>query len=195
MTMKEYIINGNRYIKNDGIKIQIPEYDENQKIVGWLLETRFKHQGIFTIWQRYRNKLYYSNDDAIQAAIKISKTSFYSDKDDFEWRTYPLFKMNNSQWREYQIDELLKVNTENGNENESKFWKVLEDYKFYNQTVKKGDIIVKFGNSFIKLATPTEKTFYFSKYSYENIKKQEIKLNDINNLYPHFTKQLKNNLN
>ena len=192
-----YDINGKRYAIADSMNIKVQASAEDVQVYGWALEVRWKHNGDWHQWMTYWNhRIYQSRQSAMDAAIKV----YPSYQKDYEWRIAPLYKMNEPQWRDYQIDQLL-YDTER-RPKEIKSWKVIEDHEeiFKNgnkQKVKKGTIFIQLENGqILKAATTSEPTVYGLEYFLRNYlipnnKVEEIDIRNEKWIHPHLCKELK----
>jgi len=197
-----YDINGKRWAIAESMNIKVQSSAEDVQIYGWTLEIRWKKDnGEWYQWMTYwNNRIYQSRQSALDAAIKI----YPSYKDGYEWRIAPLYKMNEPQFRDYQIDKLL-TNPIIKEEIESKYLKFKEDFEIptygaYSLKFKKGDIIIKVRKGvFYKLATSTKPgCLKYLNSNQQNLLTENI-IEEFNILeekwiHPHLTKELKNKL-
>ena len=194
-----YDINGKKYAVAESMNIKVQASAEDVQIYGWTLEVRWKHNGEWHQWMTYWNhRIYQTRQSAIDAAIKV----YPSYQEDYEWRVAPLYKMNEPQFRDYQIDQLLYDNPHRKEDKEIKAWRVIEDHEeiFNNKNkvkVKKGTIFIELENDrIIKLATNSEPTSYGLGYLLRNylLPKGKVEEIDIRNekwIHPHLCKELK----
>lgn len=191
-----YDINGKRYAIADNMNIKVQDSVENIQVYGWTLEVRCKNNGEWHQWMTYWNhRIYQTRQSAMDAAIKV----YPSYNKDYEWRIAPLYKMNDPQFRDYQIDQLLYDNPHQRKEFEIKAWRVTEDHDQFKVKLKKGTIFVQMKNGrIIKASTTTEPSQYGIGYVLEYLiaKKKVVEI-DIRNekwIHPHLCKELKKEL-
>jgi hypothetical protein len=201
-----YDINGKRFAIADSMNIKVQASAENVQVYGWTLEVRWKHDGGWYPWMTYWNhRIYQTRQSALDAATKV----YPSYQKDYEWRIAPLYKMNEPQFRDYQIDQLLNDNTHQKKSKEIKAWRVIEDYEETHSNnqplqhkikVKKGTIFIQLENgNIIRAGTTSEPTSYRSGYLLNIflLPKGKVKEIDIRNekwIHPHLCKELKNKL-
>jgi hypothetical protein len=113
--------------------------------------------------------------------------------------------MNDPQFRDYKIDQLLYDNPHQKKDKEIKAWKVIEDHEeiFQNGNkakVKKGTIFIQLENGQIfKSATTSEPASYGLRYLLTNYllpknKAEEIDIRNEKWIHPHLCKELKTKL-
>jgi hypothetical protein len=201
-----YDINGKRFAIADSMNIKVQASAENVQVYGWTLEVRWKHDGGWYPWMTYWNhRIYQTRQSALDAATKV----YPSYQKDYEWRIAPLYKMNEPQFRDYQIDQLLNDNPHQKKSKEIKAWRVIEDYEETHSNnqplqhkikVKKGTIFIQLENgNIIRAGTTSEPTSYRSGYLLNIflLPKGKVKEIDIRNekwIHPHLCKELKNKL-
>jgi len=196
-----YDINGKRFAIADTMDIKVQASADDVQVYGWTLEVRWKHNGEWHQWMAYWNhRIYQTRQSALDAAIKV----YPSYHKDYEWRIAPLYKMNEPQWRDYQIDQLLNDNPHQKKEKEIKAWRVIEEHEeIFNNTnkvnIKKGTIFIQLGNGrIIKASTTTEPSHYGIGYVLKYlIAKEKVVEIDIRNekwIHPHLCKELKTKL-
>jgi len=198
-----YDINGKRFAIADSMDIKVQASASDVKVYGWTLEVRWKHNGEWHQWMTYWNhRIYQSRQSALDAAIKV----YPSHHKDYEWRIAPLYKMNEPQWRDYQIDQLLWDRHDSEiKAKQIKAWKVVEDHEeiFRNNSkvkVKKGSIFIQLEDgNIVRAATTSDPTSYGSEYLLRNylLPKGKVEEIDIRNekwIHPHLCKELKTKL-
>ena len=193
-----YDINGKRFAISDSMDIKVQASADDVQVYGWTLEVRWKHNGEWHQWMTYWNhRIYQSRQSALDAAIKV----YPSYHKDYEWRITPLYKMNEPQFRDYQIDQLLN-NPLQKKSKEIKAWKVIEDYEETKSNnhkikVKKGTIFIQLENgNILRSGTTSEPTSYGLGYLLRNylLPKGKVEEIDIRNekwIHPHLCKELK----
>lgn len=196
---ERYNIDGKIFAIADSMNIKVQTSSEDVQVYGWTLEVRWKHNGEWCQWMTYWNhRIYQSRQSAMDAAIKV----YPSYNKDYEWRISPLYKMNEPQFRDYKIDQLLYDNPHQKKDKEIKAWKVIEDHEEIFQSgnkvkVKKGTIFIQLENGQIfKSATTSEPTSYGLRYLLNNylLPKNKVEEIDIRNekwIHPHLCKELK----
>lgn len=193
-----YEINGKRFAISESMNIKVQASADDVQVYGWTLEVRWKHNGEWHQWMTYWNhRIYQSRQSALDAAIKV----YPSHHKDYEWRIAPLYKMNEPQWRDYQIDQLLYESPYQNRKKEIKAWRVTEDFEkvFINNTkvkVKKGSIFIQLENGqIVKAATSSEPTEYRAAYLIKHhLKVEEIDIRNEKWIHPHLCKELKTKL-
>jgi hypothetical protein len=197
-----YNINGKRYviIEKDVMNIKVQASDVN--VYGWTLEVRWKYNGDWNQWMTYwNNRIYQSRSSAMEAAIKV----YPSYQKDYEWRIAPLYKMNQPEWRHYQIDQLLWDSPNKEKKEEIKAWKVKEncEIEFQNNhkvKFKKGEIFLQMENkNIIRVATYSESTkwgqgYILREYLLPKGLVEEFDIREEKWIHPHLCKELKNKL-
>ena len=196
MTFK---INNKDYAIADSQLIKIQAASDDVKIYGWSLEFRYKDlRGGWYSWSTYwNNRIYASRSSALQAATKI----YPSYREDYEFRVLPLYKMNEPEYREYKIHQLINPNRVNKEPEsyELKAWKMTQDLVTQNKFkfTKDKTVFIQLENgSIIKSGGPNEGTITgFRKLLFDELipngMVQEIELKDEKWLYPHLLKELK----
>ena len=194
-----YDINGKRFAIADRMNIKVQASADDVQVYGWTLEVRWKHNGEWHQWMTYWNhRIYQTRQSALDAAIKV----YPSYHKDYEWRITPLYKMNEPQFRDYQIDQLLNDNPLQKKSKEIKAWKVIEDYEETKSNnhkikVKKGTIFIQLENgNILRSGTTSEPTSYGLGYLLRNylLPKGKVEEIDIRNekwIHPHLCKELK----
>jgi len=194
-----YDVNGKLYAIADSMNIKVQASAENVQVYGWTLEVRWKHDGGWYPWMTYWNhRIYQTRQSALDAATKV----YPSYQKDYEWRIAPLYKMNEPQFRDYQIDQLLNDNPNQKKSKEIKAWRAIEDYEETHSNnhkikVKKGTIFIQLENgNIIRAGTTSEPTSYGSGYLLNNylLPRGKVKEIDIRNekwIHPHLCKELK----
>ena len=188
-------INNKTYVIEDSSFIKIQSSASDVDVYGWSLETRYI-KNPSSNWYSYSNRIYNSRESAIDASLKIND-SYY------EFRILPLYRMNESQFREYKIDKLFG-DVEKREKFEIKGWKLKEDYEWYrnthNNTIiqhKKGSIYIQLENgNIVKSGTSCEHTYRVGrdKLFKDLIPKElveEINIKDEKWIYPHLLKEVK----
>ena len=112
--------------------------------------------------------------------------------------------MNDPQFRDYKIEQLLNENTHQKKDKEIKAWRVVEEHEeLINNThkvkLKKGTIFIQMKNGrIIKASTTTEPSQYGIGYVLKYlIAKEKVVEIDIRNekwIHPHLCKELKKEL-
>ena len=198
-----YTINNKEYAIADSQLIKIQAVADDVQIYGWSLEVRWKdNKGEFYNWSTYWNhRIYVSRSSALDAATKV----FPSYNNGYEWRIVPLYKMNESQFRDYKIDQLLRPNTVERKPKvyEIKAWKVKEDCEiFYERTnktfkYKKGTLFIQMEDGNIKsIKDQTTGMSHNDRHQLFNdlIKNEQVEEVNIQNekwAHPHLCKELK----
>jgi len=197
-----YDVNGKRYAITDSMNIKVQASAEDVQVYGWTLEVRWKHNGEWHQWMTYWNhRIYQTRQSALDAAIKVYPATHQKD---YEWRIAPLYKMNDPQFRDYQIDQLLNHNPHQKKDKEIKAWRVIEEHEeIFNNTnkvnIKKGTIFIQLRNGrIIKASTTTEPSRYgigyVLKYLIAKEKVVEIDIREEKWIHPHLCKELKTKL-
>lgn len=181
--------------KKETVNVQDPIDIE---VYGWTIESRLLlNDGKWTSWFNYWNhKIYNSKEIALEACSKILKNSKN------ECRIVPLYRMTNSQYREYKIDRILK-------EKEKKIfevrgWKLKEDHEYCKTqnrsfVYKKGSIFIRLEDgSIIKSGTSIDPTNFIGQRTLDGLIEKklvdEIEIKDEKWIHPHLLKVLKNKL-
>ena len=112
--------------------------------------------------------------------------------------------MNEPQFRDYQIDQLLNDNPHQKKSKEIKAWKVIEEHEEilsnnHKIKVKKGTIFIQLENGILRSGTTSEPTSYGLGYLLRNylLPKGKVEEIDIRNekwIHPHLCKELKTKL-
>jgi hypothetical protein len=199
--LMRYTINGKKYAVVDSQVIKIQSVADDVQVYGWTLEFRYKNMnGEWYGWSTYWNhKIYVSRSSALDAASKIPKNF-----GECEWRISPLYKMNEPQYREYKIDQLLTDKPkDNAKVYEIKAWKVKEDceilYEISKQTYKykKGTLFIQMEDGNIKsIKDQTTGISYSGKFQlFNNLikedKVEEVNIKDEKWVHPHLCRELK----
>lgn len=200
--LMRYTINGKEYAIADSQTIKVQSVADDVQVYGWTLEFRYKDRnGKWYSWSTYWNhRVYVSKSSAIDAATKINKIW----REDCEWRVLPLYKMNEPQYREYKIDQLLSTSkVKEPNVYEIKAWKVKEDCEiFYERTkqtfkYKKGTLFIQTedGNirTFKDQTTPIDYNGRFQLFNdlLKNEQVEEVNIQNEKWVHPHLCKELK----
>ena len=197
-----YDINGKRYAIAESMNIKVQASAEDVNVYGWTLEVRWKQNGDWCQWFTYwNNRIYDSRNSALDAAIKI----YPSYREDYEWRIAPIYKMNQPEWRQYQIDQLLWDSPNSQKKDEIKAWKVKEDCEIEFQNnhkvkFKKGEIFLNMGNqNIVRVATYSEPTkfgqgYILRQYLLPKGLVEEFDIREEKWIHPHLCKELKNKL-
>lgn len=141
---QDYItINRKMWRVSDIVPIQVQTYSDSKQVYGWSLEYKYGDTNWFRCWN---NKIYSSINSATSACISIKKSL----SDNYEFRIVALYKMTESEFRDYKIEQLIgdaeKINFKKP---EIKVWKVKEDCEvFYERTgrrfeYKKGTLFIE----------------------------------------------------
>lgn len=201
----DWTIGGREYVTKDKFPIKAQIASEGIVIYGWSLETRFKMNGEWSNWHRYHNnRIYYSMSSAIEAGIKIHPNGIK----DIDWRICPLYKMNNAEYREFKIEQILSVNKKDTEVKsplyEIKAWLLEEDFeiKFNNNSTiyKKGTFFIQRENGHVMIsATPKTIVIRHKTQVFKEIQKlgkiKEVNIMDMKQIHPHLLKELKQKLN
>lgn len=196
-----YDINGKRFAISDSMNIKVQASADDVQVYGWTLEVRWKDtKGGWYQWMTYWNhRIYQTRQSALDAAIKV----YPSYRKDYEWRIAPLYKMNQPEWRQYQIDQLLWDRHDSEiKAKEIKAWRVIEDWEetFNNVNkvkVKKGTIFIQLENgSIMRAATTSEPArsglgYLLKNYLLPKGKVEEINIRNEKWIHPHLCKELK----
>lgn len=195
-----WMIDNQKYAIKDSFDIKCQTIPDGKQIYGWTLETRYKINGEWCQWYTYyNNRIYQSMSSAIGAGIKTHPNG----KENVDWRICPLYKMENAEFREFKIDQLLNKTKEN-EKYEIKAWILEEDFerKFNNNFMihKKGSVFIQKDNGGIIIsATPKTIALHGYNYLFKEIQKygriKEINLIDEKQLHPHLLKSIKQKLN
>lgn len=179
---KEYVVEENELTIN---------LLENKEMVayGYSIEMKFREN---SSWSTYwTNKIYGSLNSALNAIKQIPKGS------QEEFRIVSLYKMSNSDIREYKIKQVLgDVKTKEDKLSQVKAWKAKKDFEYpKGQINKMGSVFIEFNKSVVK-SGQTEKTKYFWNSDIRNHLTnkdifEKIELKDEKWLYPHLLKELK----
>lgn len=187
----EIKINNKTYVFDDAKSFtsSIQLKDSDRSVYGYGLEVKYTN----TSWIPW-NKLYSSYGTTIDAIIKLKQV--YGG----EFRIIPLYRMDNSDFRDFKINQILSNDDENKNrpkkEAKVEFYVCNEefDYNFYtNVKVLKGSIVISYIGSYYLINSYTQKIvnlYDFKKYIH-NFK--EIDLDNIK-YKPHFPKIIKEKL-
>jgi len=198
-----YTINNKEYAIADSQIVQIQAVANDVQIYGWSLEVRWKdYKGEFYNWSTYWNhRIYVSRGAALDAATKV----YPHNNNGYEWRIVPLYKMNEPQYRDYKIDQLLKTDVikKEPKVYEIKAWKVKEDceifYERTNQTYKysKGTLFIQMEDGNIK-SVKDQRTgmshndrFQLFNDLVKNEQVEEINIQNEKWVHPHLCKELK----
>lgn len=198
-----YTINNKEYAIADSQIIQIQSVANDVQIYGWTLEFRYKDmRGEWYSWSTYWNhRIYVSRSSALDAATKI----YPNHRDGYEFRIAPLYKMNEPQYREYKIDQLLTGKPKDPKVYEIKAWKVKEDCEItYERTnknfkYKKGTLFIQMEDGNIRLVKnsiePNSIIYNHAKMILDDlIKNEQVEEVNIQNekwAHPHLCKELK----
>lgn len=196
-------INNSRYVIEDSVFISIQSTAGDVKVYGWSLEYRFRQsdQYQWSGWWTVNNRVYQSRESTIDAAVKM-KLSYDINH---EYRSIPLYRMEEPQYRDYKIDKLL--NDKKKDVYEIKGWRLKEDYEYYKNgrsnkpwVHKKGSVFIQLENgSIIKSGTCDNQTDrchtltrgeLFTKWIPNGLV-EEINISDEKWLHPHLLKELK----
>ena len=200
-----YTINNKEYAIADSQLIKIQAVADDVHLYGWSLEVRWKdNKGEWYSWMTYWNhRVYTSRSSALDAATKVYPRS----SPGYEWRIVPLYKMNEPEYREYKIDQLLTPNRVNKEPKvyEIKAWKVKEDceitYERNNRTYKysKSTLFIQMEDGNIRLVkNSTESNSIIHSHARmildDLIKNEQVEEVNIKNekwAHPHLCKELK----
>lgn len=143
-----YTINNKIYAIADSQPIKIQAIADDVSVYGWTLEIRYKMNGEWCSWFTYwNNRIYNSRGSALEAATKV----YPSYQEGYEFRISPLYKMNELQFRDYKIDQLLSTNTtKKPNVCEIKAWKIKDDCEVNYKQTNRSDKFKK-GTMFIQM--------------------------------------------
>lgn len=164
--------------------------DKEMVPYGYSIEVKYgKNHSWSTYWT---NKIYYSLNSALNAVKQIPKGS------EEKFRIVSLYKMSNSDIREYKIKQAIgDIKTNEEKLKEIKAWKAKKDFEYpKGQINKMGSVFINLNNSIIK-SGQTEKTKYFwnldiRDYLTDKEIFEEVNLKDEKWLYPHLLKEIKN---
>lgn len=200
--LMRYTINNKEYAIADSQIIKIQSVADDVSVYGWSLEVRWKDtSGEWYNWMTYWNhRIYASRSSALDAATKI----YPSYKEGYEWRIVPLYKMNEPQFRDYKIDQLLKPEAKRSTKvYEIKAWKLKEDsevtYERTRQTFKytKGTLFIQMEDGQIKtIKDQTTGIKHHDRFQLFNdlLKNEQVEEVNIQNekwAHPHLCKELK----
>jgi hypothetical protein len=189
----EIKINNKTYVFDDAKSFtsSIQLKDSDRSIYGYGIEVKYQN----TNWIQW-NKLYSSYGTTIDAIIKLKKV--YGG----EFRVIPLYKLDNSDFRDFKINQILS-NEEEEDKNKPKKEVKIEfyickeefDYKFFYTNVKvlKGSIVISYIGNYYLINNPSQKIenlYDFKKYihNFTDINLENIKYK------PHFPKMIKEKL-
>lgn len=197
-----YTINNKEYAIADSQLIKIQSVADDVQIYGWTLEIRYKDsKGEYYPWVTYWNhRIYHSRSSALDAVSKVYPAHLYG----YDFRILPLYKMNEPQYREYKIDQLLsKDKPKEPKVYEIKVWKVKEDceikYERTKQTYnyKKGTLFIQMEDGNIKsIRNQTSGISHHDRFQLFNNLIEEDKVEEVNIqnekwAHPHLCKELK----
>jgi hypothetical protein len=97
---KDNYVYKEKFLLEEKFSISIGQYPENISIYGYIIE--FKISRFWHIY--YSKKFYKTKESAIDALNQLNKCKCI----DQEFRLVPLFTMNNIQWRDYTISQIIK---------------------------------------------------------------------------------------
>ena len=192
---------GNRIYKvEDFDSIKVQSQADDVEVYGWTLETRYKHNGEWCDWFTYWNhRIYTTRHSALDAATKV----FISNREGYEWRICPLYRMTQPQYREWKIEQLISENEPIKKTFQIRAWKVKEqleiDMNNGNKRIfKKGSLIIqKEQGSYIEVQNQTDGLigFWYSNLLREdfipNGKVEEVDIKNEKWVHPHLCKELK----
>lgn len=185
--------------KENSVRVQTPS--DNIQIYGWAVESRYHYNGQWTNWYTHWNhKIYNGKEVAIDACAKMG--THMSN----EYRVIPLFRMNDSQYRDHKLNRILP--NKNSKTFEIKGWKLKEDFQYEINKYTKSTMVYKKGTVFIRLENgniiksgntvdPTLLSPYVSIFLPDLVSKglaEEIEIKDEKWLHPHLLKGLKSKL-
>lgn len=196
-----FTINNKQYAIADSQIIKVQSVADDVQIYGWTLEFRYKDmRGEWYSWSTYWNhRIYVSRSAALDAATKI----YPSHRDGYEFRIAPLYKMNEPQYREYKIDQLLTGKPKDPKVYEIKAWKVKEDCEIYYERTKatfkykKGTLFIQMEDGNIKsVKDQTTGISHHDRFQLFNNLIEENKVEEVNIqnekwVHPHLCKELK----
>lgn len=98
-------MNGHKYIISDLQKIKIQDIPESKSVYGWSLEYRYLMGNSvgWSSWLSYKNKIYTTISSTTGAVVDIIPNY----RNGFEWRLVALYKMSDSEFRDYKIEKIL----------------------------------------------------------------------------------------
>ena len=183
-------VNNKEYsIEKGELTVNVLE-DKDLKPYGYTIERRY-NSGWHTYWT---NKIYSSLSSALNALQQIPK---YTHE---EYRIITLYRMTESQKREYKIKELLgDVKSKEERLKEIKAWKAKEDFEYPKNIInKRGSIFIEFYNSIVKSGQSHKTRYYWNSEIKKNLSNTDlfepIELKDEKWLHPHLLKELKEKL-
>lgn len=194
-------VNGKNYVVQDEQyqKIQSNPIDVN--ISGYCIEERYlstnpfhsRKDGHMSKWYNHSNKIYSSKLIAVKALMGISKSTSGD-----EYRIVALYKMNEMEYRNFKITEILSNYPKK--EHEIKYWKLKDDFTHTwgtnnnSRKFKKGSIFIQLTNGEVIIsATPSEGVVHIGHF-FKKIPKEILEEIDILNekkIHPHLIKSLK----
>jgi len=96
--MDNYVIK-EKFSLEEKFSFSIGEYPENITVYGYIIEYKISNS-----WHIYITKKFYKNKiSAIDALNQLNKYKAINE----EFRIVPLFKLNETQWRDYTISQII----------------------------------------------------------------------------------------
>lgn len=134
-----FVINDRIWAVKESIVYSKQSEVSGNNLCGFILEILFLDK-----WLPFKNKIYANSIQALTAYTMCYDG--YSIKPKFRIR--PVYTMDDSEYREFQLSELLDTKNKKNNELEIKCWKATQDFTL--KTLTRGDISVKRGTIYIK---------------------------------------------
>jgi hypothetical protein len=208
-----YTINKREYAITDSKLIKVQAVADDVNLYGWSLEFRWKEHK--DSWHTYWNhRIYVNRSSALDAATKvfINGTGVGYDWNKYEWRIVPIYKMNEPEYREYKIDQLLNTEVVNKEPKvyEIKAWKAKNDIeveipnkypanKPYLYKCKKNSMFIQMENGNIRIVKNStepksimyEHSRYILEYLIKNELIEEVNIKNEKWAHPHLCKELK----
>ena len=96
---KDNYVYKEKFSLEEKFSVSIGQYPENITIYGYIIEYK-----ISIFWHIYHSKKFYKTKiSAIDALNQLNKFKCIN----HEYRIVPLFKLNNIQWRDYTISQII----------------------------------------------------------------------------------------
>lgn len=98
---KDNYVYKEKFLLEEKFSISIGQYPENITVYGYIIEFKMS-----IMWHIYWSKKFYkTKESAIDALNQLNK---WRSINSMEYRIVPLFTMNNIQWRDYIISQIIE---------------------------------------------------------------------------------------